>query len=120
MPNRLILYVRDIEAVAAFYESHFGYQAKRLPDDRITELVASDGSANLLLHPLGRGRKAGQTLVKLVFDTPNVAEFCKEAAARGLDFGTIHDAGGYHFANAKDPAGNSISVSSRAFLAKCT
>jgi len=115
MRNRLILYVKDVDAVRAFYERHFGYCSFQEPDDRIVELVANDSGTNLLLHPLGRGRKHGQNLVKLVFDHPDVAGFCKKAAAGGLDFGPIHEAGGYQFANAKDPAGNPISVSSRAF-----
>lgn len=33
----------------------------------------------------------------------------------GLVFGAIHLANGYRFANAKDPAGNPISVSNCAF-----
>lgn len=114
--GRLILYVKDPDAVAAFYCTHFGYETRHLEGDRIVELVAQDGGANLLLHPLGAGRKAGQTLVKLVFDVADVAAFCESAAARGLAFGSIHSADGYSFANAKDPAGNSVSVSSRAFV----
>jgi len=69
-----------------------------------------------MLHPMSDGRKEGQTLVKLVFDVPDVAAFCSSAAARGLVFGSIHHAEGYSFANVKDPAKNSVSVSSRAFV----
>ena len=68
-----------------------------------------------MLHPLGRGRKGGQSVVKLVFDVPDVEGFCARAAERGLAFGAMHKADGYVFANARDPAGNSISVSSRAY-----
>ena len=68
-----------------------------------------------MLHPLGRGRKGGQTVAKLVFDVPDVVGFCVRAAEQGLDFGAIHKGDGYLFANARDPAGNSVSVSSRAF-----
>ncbi len=71
---------------------------------------------NILLHPLGAGRKVGQTLVKLVFDVEDVEEFCRNSEKRGLKFGAVHRADGYCFANAKDPAQNSISVSSRAFV----
>jgi hypothetical protein len=40
----------------------------------------------------------------------------------GLEFGSTHHdhANGYCFANAKDPDGNSISVSSRGFIEKQT
>ena len=43
------------------------------------------------------------------------AEHFARAAEQGLDFGAIHKGDGYLFANARDPAGNSVSVSSRAF-----
>ena len=66
-----------------------------------------------MLHPTGKGRKMGQTLVKLVFDVEDVPAFCARALEQGLAFGPIHQADGYCFPNAKDPTGNSVSVSSR-------
>ena len=114
--GRILLYVRDIEAVADFYALHFGFRIHRQENDRIVELEHPDGAgSNIMLHPLGRGRKSGQSVVKLVFDVADVDAFCVRAAERGLDFGAIHKGCGYAFANARDPAGNSISVSSRAF-----
>ena len=114
--GRILLYVRDIEAVARFYVLHFGFRIHREAGDRIVELESPGGvGSNIMLHPLGRGRKSGQTVAKLVFDVPDVDAFCARAAEHGLEFGTIHQADGYAFANARDPAGNSISVSSRAF-----
>ena len=114
--GRILLYVRDIEAVARFYALHFGFRVHREAGDRIVELESPDrAGANIMLHPLGRGRKSGQTLAKLVFDVPDVDAFCARAAEHGLEFGGIHGADGYEFANARDPAGNSISVSSRVF-----
>lgn len=114
--GRILLYVHDIETVSEFYACHFGFQIHREENDRIVELVSSSGDGiNIMLHPLGRGRKKGQTLAKLVFDVPDVEAFCALATGHGLDFGGIHKGDGYVFANAKDPAGNSISISSRAF-----
>lgn len=114
--GRILLYVHDIEAVASFYARHFRYRATRDAGDRILELTDSEGGGmSILLHPLGRGRKGGQTLAKLVFDCADVAAFCARAQAEGLEFGPIHQADGYVFANATDPAGNAVSVSSRAF-----
>ena len=114
--GRILLYVRDIEAVARFYVLHFGFRIHREAGDRIVELESPGGvGSNIMLHPLGRGRKSGQTVAKLVFDVPDVDAFCARAAEHGLEFGGIHKADGYAFANARDPAGNSISVSSRAF-----
>lgn len=114
--GRVILYVRDIEKIASFYATHFGFQIHRKEGDRIVELSSpSAQGSNIMLHPLGRGRKSGQTVVKLVFDVQDVELFCATSARHGLKFGSIHQADGYIFANSKDPAGNSVSVSSRAF-----
>ena len=115
--GRIILYTKRIDAVAEFYVKHFGYDILRLDGDRIVELIApAQGGMNIMLHPMSPGRKEGQTLAKLVFDVEDVPGFCAAAAKRGLTFGPIHQADGYCFANAKDPAKNSISVSSRAFV----
>ena len=114
--GRILLYVHDIEAVAEFYALHFAFRIHREEGDRIVELKSPSGAgSNIMLHPLGRGRKSGQTIAKLVFDVPDVEAFCARAAEHGLEFGPIHKGDGYVFANAKDPAGNSISMSNRAF-----
>jgi len=113
--GRLVLYVRDIAATVAFYEKHFAFKAIQHEGDRIVELVALDGGANLMVHPAGKAQKMGQSLVKLVFDVEDVAAFSAKCAGAGLEFGPLHQADGYVFANAKDPSGNSISISSRAF-----
>jgi hypothetical protein len=51
--------------------------------------------------------------MKIVFAVADVPQFVQEREAHGLKFGPIHSPAGFQFANAKDPAGNSISVSSR-------
>jgi len=114
--GRIIIYTKRLEEVADFYCTHFGFEVLRLDGDRIVELVAQGTGCNILLHPMPAGRKEGQTLVKLVFDVEDVEAFCQHAQERGLTFGAIHRADGYCFANAKDPAKNSICVSSRAFV----
>jgi predicted enzyme related to lactoylglutathione lyase len=116
--TRLVLYTHDIAAVSQFYQLHFGYAEQPNPTDRIVELTPPGPGVILMLHPAAKGQKAGQAAVKLVFDVVDVAGFCADAAARGLDFGPLHQVDGYVFANAKDPSGNSISVSSRAFRIK--
>ena len=115
--GRLVIYTSKIDQMAHFYAKHFGFSVLRAEGDRIVELKAQTSGVSLLLHPAAAKQKEGQVLVKLVFDVENVSAFCEAAKADGLDFGKIHQAGGYEFANAKDPSKNSIQVSSRAFRA---
>ncbi len=113
--NRVILYARDVERTVAFYEKYFGFQVLRLPGDRMVELVAPSGGANIMVHAAGKGVRTGQVTVKLVFDVEDVSGFCEKSAHNGLVFTAEHPADGYSYANAKDPCGNNIQVSSRAF-----
>ncbi|MDR6900846.1 VOC family protein [Rhizobium miluonense] len=116
--GRITLYARNVDATVSFYEKHFGFKPLRLEGDRIVELLAQDGGANLLIHPAGKAQKMGQVLVKLVFDVEHVEAFRTKCAEEGLEFGPLHQADGYVFANAKDPSGNPIAISSRAFRLK--
>ncbi len=113
--NRIVIYARDVETTVAFYEKHFGFDVLRLPGDRIVELVARGGGANIMVHAAAKSVKTGQVTVKLTFDVEDVSEFRAASAQKGLVFGPEHVADGYSYANAKDPNGNNISVSSRAF-----
>jgi len=113
--GRLVIYTKDIETMVAFYCRHFGYKMRQIEGDRIVELTPSGQGAAILLHPAGQRQKMGQPLVKLVFDVADVTAFCDRAAKEGLHFSRPHKADGYVFANAKDPSGNSVQVSSRAF-----
>jgi len=102
--------------MVVFYSGFFGFTAVQRSGDRIVELRPNGGGISILLHPAAKGQKEGQALVKLVFDVEDVPEFLRLAPERGLIFGPIHQANGYVFANAKDPSGNSVSVSSRGFM----
>ncbi|OIQ26990.1 MAG: glyoxalase [Alphaproteobacteria bacterium MedPE-SWcel] len=112
--GRVVIYTRRIDQMAEFYSRHFGFAVLRSPTDRIVELVPQTSGLTILLHPAAAKQKEGQALVKLVFDVDDVEAFCAEARTEGLEFGKIHQADGYCFANAKDPAKNSIQISSRA------
>lgn len=113
--NRILIYTKRMPEMAAFYSQHFGYVVKELPGDRIVELLPETDGVVIMLHPAAKSQKEGQALIKLVFDIEDVDGFCRLAKAKGLDFGAIHQADGYTFANTKDPSNNSVSVSSRAF-----
>lgn len=101
--------------MAAFYHQNFGFTALQEQGDRIVELLPSDSGPSNMLHPLAHGRKDGQTLVKLIFGVRDVAGFCTRARQNNLVFGPVHKANGYEFANAKDPDGHPIQVSSRIY-----
>mmetsp|Transcript_22545 Transcript_22545/g.36634 ORF Transcript_22545/g.36634 Transcript_22545/m.36634 type:complete len:121 (-) Transcript_22545:465-827(-) len=111
--SSLILYTKRMDEMAAFYVQFFGYSVHSVEGDRIVELRPPGTGVTLLLHPMGKGRKEGQTLAKLTFACVDVPGFCEAARAKGLEFGPLHTADGYVFANAKDPSGNSVSVSGR-------
>ena len=113
--GRIVIYTKKIDEMAAFYVRHFGFEVVQRAGDRIVELAPPGPGAAILLHPASARQKEGQVLVKLVFDVEDVPAFCDMAQEGGFSFGKVHKVDGYVFANAKDPAGNSIQVSSRAF-----
>ncbi|WP_371171320.1 VOC family protein [Aliiroseovarius sp. 2305UL8-7] len=107
-----MIYTKKVDQMADFYANYFGFLVVRSEDDRIVELRPQTSGVAILLHPAASKQKEGQVLVKLVFDVEDVSAFCEAASANGLQFGKVHKASGYEFANAKDPANNSIQVSS--------
>lgn len=109
---RVILYVRDIPRVAAFYQTHFGLRP--LPSDRADwlELAPEGGGCTIALHQAAKSQKSGAAM-KLVFEVADVRGFKAAREQAGLKFGVVHAPAGFEFANAKDPAGNSIQISSR-------
>jgi predicted enzyme related to lactoylglutathione lyase len=115
--NRILLYAKDIQRTCVFYARHFGFVCEMDTDGRIAELVSPHGGAVIMVHQAGKGVKAGQASVKLVFGVEDVENFKSQCARDGLEFGASHQANDYSFANAKDPDGNSISISSRSFSA---
>jgi predicted enzyme related to lactoylglutathione lyase len=111
--SSIVLYVRNIPVVADFYEKHFGYAAE--PGALVGWRVLSRGQGcTISLHQAAKTQKRGAAM-KIVFAVPDVGEFIAQRSKAGLIFGPIHQAEGYVFSNAKDPAGNSISVSNRAY-----
>jgi predicted enzyme related to lactoylglutathione lyase len=110
--TRVILYVKDVLRIAAFYERHFAMH--RLPGgtDKWIELAHSPEECTIALHKASVAQKSGAA-IKLVFGIDDIQAF-KEARERdGLKFGAIHRVDGVEFSNAKDPAGNSIQISNR-------
>lgn len=82
----------------------------------LIELIADSGTA-ILIHQAAKSVKLGQAGVKLMFSVEAVEAHKLCCAQNGLVFGATHQANGYVFSNAKDPDGNSVAISSRAFRA---
>jgi predicted enzyme related to lactoylglutathione lyase len=110
--TRVILYVRNIPKVAAFYQRFFGMTPLPGATQGWLELASPSGGCTIALHQAAKTQKAGAA-IKVVFAVEDVPAFVKRCEQQGLKFGVIHRPEGFAFANAKDPAGNSISVSSR-------
>jgi len=111
----VIIYARDMQRTAAFYGEHFGFSTTGQVTESLIELQGSSGGAGILIHQAAKSVKLGQVGVKLSFHVQDIEAFVLAAAKNGLKFGAIYQANGYQFANAKDPDGNSVSISSRAF-----
>jgi predicted enzyme related to lactoylglutathione lyase len=109
---RVILYVKDIPGVAAFYERHFGLRPHGVPTTGWLELSPAGGGCRIALHKAAKSQRSGAAM-KLVFGVRDIAAFKAKCAVDGLVFGPTHAGDGFEFANAKDPAGNAISISSR-------
>lgn len=113
----ITIYTRRIPEMVGFYCRHFGYAAFQRPGDRIIDLRPPGPGTAIRLHSASKGQKMGQSLVKLNFEVDDVIAFARAAKTRGLVFGPLHDGMGYVYANAKDPSGNSISISGRSLAA---
>jgi len=112
--SRVILYVKDVARVSAFYQQHFGMKPLPGSEEGWVELSSGKRGCNIALHKAASSQKSGAAM-KIVFGVSNIRKFMAEREADGLRFGPIHSPGEVEFANAKDPAGNSIQISSRGF-----
>ncbi len=112
---RVILYVRNMEKSAEFYERHFGFQHVEVGVDDLIYLESPANGIGLMLLQAAKSVKLGQAGVKLVFQVEDIESFKARSAKAGLKFGTTHEGSHYSFANAKDPSGNSVQISNRRF-----
>jgi predicted enzyme related to lactoylglutathione lyase len=110
--SRIILFVRDVPGVAAFYQRHFGLEPIETSEEGWRELSA--GGCNLALHrATTTSRERGRSPAKIVFAMSDVHAAKQRFAAEGLKFGKVYEVNGFAFANARDPEGNPIQISSR-------
>jgi catechol 2,3-dioxygenase-like lactoylglutathione lyase family enzyme len=115
---RVILYVRDIPKAAAFYQRFFGMRPLPGATEGWLELASPAGGCTIALHQAAVTQKSGAAM-KLVFGVGDIRAFKSAKEKEGLKLGVVHavteEGQSFEFANAKDPAGNSISISSRGF-----
>src|ERR1700738_1497527 len=109
---RVILYVKDVAGVAAFYERHFGLRPLPGATEEWIELAGGDGGCTIGVHLAAKSEKSGSAM-RLVFGVADVEAFKAGRGRAGVGFGMVHRAEGMAFANAKDPAGNPIQISNR-------
>lgn len=113
--SAVVLYVKDIPKVSAFYQCFFGMVPLPGAIKGWVQLASPSGGCTIALHQAAVSQKSGAAM-KLVFGVADVRAFVSAKEKEGLVFGVVHvvDQGrGHEFSNAKDPAGNSICVSSR-------
>ena len=113
---RVIIYVKDVPKVAAFYQLHFNLRPLPGATPHWIELASAAGGCTIALHRAAKTQASGAA-IKLVFGVADIRAFKAAAEKNGLKFAAIHTPEGFEFANAKDPAGNSISISSRGLSA---
>ena len=102
----VIIYARVMQKTAAFYSQYFGFSTSGEVVEGLIELQGPSGGAGILIHQAAKSAKLGQVGVKLSFHVQDIQAFMHAAAKCGLEFGPVHQANGYQFANAKDPDGN--------------
>lgn len=112
--NTILIYARNPFKTADFYRQHFDFQTTGEMVEGLIELTSDSGAA-ILIHQAAKSVKLGQAGVKLMFSVEDVEAHKVRCAQDGLIFGATHQANGYVFSNAKDPDGNSVGISSRAF-----
>jgi catechol 2,3-dioxygenase-like lactoylglutathione lyase family enzyme len=113
--DTILIYARNPAASAEFYRRHFGFLTSGEMVEGLIALSSPQSGAGILIHQAAKSLKQGQAGVKLMFSVPDVEAFKAQCARQGLEFGSVHQANGYAFANAKDPDGNSVAISSRAY-----
>ncbi len=109
----IMLFVKDVEKVAAFYEQHFGMDRVGEPEEGYLEL--DGGGVRLALHAAKwSDGDNSESPAKIVFECANVQAAVDAYTRNGLKFGKVFEWNGFAFADTKDPENNPVQISSRA------
>lgn len=94
--NRIIVFVRDARACAAFYRDHFGMRAVGDSSDEWVELESAGGGCRLAFHqarkngkPVTRATGSAQHPHKIVFHVADVDAARAELIAAGVKMGKV-------------------------------
>lgn len=108
----VMLFVKDLEKVARFYEEKLELIRVGEPIDGFLELEA--GNVRIALHEAkwSNGDNSDSP-VKIVFECDDVRATVSRLEKKGVEFGKVFDWNGFSFADTKDPENNPLQISSR-------
>ncbi len=109
--TRIILYVKNVEKVAAFYQRVFELEVVGTPEKGWIELGA--GGCNIAFHPAAKTADFRRAAAKITFGVKDVAAAKAILERRGLKLGPIHTSPNSVFCNGKDPEGNLLAIGNR-------
>jgi predicted enzyme related to lactoylglutathione lyase len=109
--TRIILYVKNVEKAAAFYQRVFELKIVGTPEKGWIELGA--GGCNLALHQAAKTADFRRAAAKISFGVKDVAATKALLESRGLKLGPIHVTPNSTFCNGKDSEGNLLSIGNR-------
>jgi predicted enzyme related to lactoylglutathione lyase len=112
--KRIILFVRDVPTVGAFYREVLGLPEIESPDSPREWLEFSAGACTIALHHGGIETKGRSLPPKIVFYSKDIAEARANLIAKGAKLGPIQNVDNlFQFCDGRDPEGNHFQVSSR-------
>jgi predicted enzyme related to lactoylglutathione lyase len=110
--SRIVLFVKDIRIMGAFYRDVLGLTPKITPDNPNAWLEFHAGAISIALHEHGVPNKAKRP-PKIAFYAKDVAATRESLIARGAKLSKIIKTDWFEFCNGHDPENNHFSISSR-------
>lgn len=109
--NRVIVFVKDMAAMRAFYEQKLGLQAVGYSDAGWVSYDA--GGSFIAFHSQTGAKHSGGSALQIVFHSDDVPAARAELIARGVAMGKLWSGDGLSFCDGQDPEGNWFQLSSR-------
>jgi hypothetical protein len=110
--HRLIVFVSNVEASAAFYQKAFDFVPLPSASPSSEWLELETGGATIAFHK-AKGEGSGSGDVKLVFYAEDVPGAVADLKSRGIAMGKIQTFEDLVFCDGKDPNGHRFQVSNR-------